>query len=445
MNYSDEYKQKTRTPEQAVKIIKPGDWVDYGFGLGQPVLLDQALAGRVGELWDVKIRGILRLEPLAIIAADPSGQVFTYNSWHFSGYERKLHDQGLCHYIPMVYRNKPRLYETGLRVDVAMVSVAPMDRHGYFNFSLSNSASRSILQTAKTVIVEVNPNLPRALGGMGECVHISDVDMIVEGENRRLITLPTGEASEIDKTIAKLVVEEIQDGATLQLGIGTLPNTIGNLIAESDIKDLGMHTEMLTDAFLTIHKNGKLTNRCKNIDTGKGVWSFCAGSQELYDWVDDNSGLASYPVNYTNSPEIISQNDNMISINSCLEVDLFGQVSSESSGSRHISGTGGQMDFLTGAYMSRDGKGFICFASSCIDKNTIFMKSRVVPRLPEGEIVTSPRSLCHYLVTEWGKVNLAGCSTWERAELIISIAHPDYREELIKDAERLKIWRRSNR
>ena len=445
MTYSDEYKAKLSSPEQAVQSIKSGNWVDYGFGVCQPVALDKALAGRAEELSDIKIRSILRLQPAAVIDADPTGQVFTYNSWHFSGYERKLSDQGACFYDPMVYRNLPCYYRSGIPNDVAMISVAPMDRHGFFNFSLANSATKACLENAKTVILEVNQRLPRALGGMEECIHISEVDNIVEGDNPPLITLPPSEVSETDKQIARLVVEEIHDGSTLQLGIGALPNTIGNIIADSDLRDLGMHTEMLTDAFLTIHRNGKLTNKKKNLNTGKGVWSFAIGSQELYDWVDDNPGLAAFPVNYTNSPEIIAQNENMVSINSCLEVDLFGQISSESSGPRHISGTGGQMDFATGAFMSKNGKSFLCFNSQYLDKNTNSRKSRVVSCLPQGEIVTCPRTLCHYLVTEWGKVNLAGRSTWERAELIISIAHPDFRESLIKEAERLKIWRRSNR
>ncbi len=445
MNYSNEYQQKLRTPEQAVQVIKSGDWVDYGFGVCEPIVLDRALAQRVGELSDIKIRSVLRLDPLEIIAADPRGEVFTFNSWHFSGYERKLHDQGLCHYIPMVYRNLPRYYRAGLENDVAMISVTPMDDHGYFNFSLANSATRACVENAKTVIVEVNQKLPRALGGIEECVHISEVNFIVEGENPAPKTLPECKANEADLQIARLVVEDIHDGSTLQFGIGGLPNTIGNMIAESDLKDLGMHTEMLTDAFLTIQKQGKLTNKAKNFNKGKGVWSFCMGSQELYDWVDDNPGLACYPVYYTNAPEIIAQNDNMVSINSCLEVDLYGQISSESAGARHISGTGGQQDFSTGAFMSKNGKGFICFNSTYNHKSSKEVRSRVIPSLPQCEIVTCPRTLCHTLVTEWGKANLAGRSVWERAELIIGIAHPDYREELIKAAEKLKIWRRSNR
>lgn len=445
MNHSNEYRQKLRSPEQAVEVIRPGDWVDYGFGVCGAIVLDRALAKRVGELSDIKIRSVLRIDPLEIIAADPKAEVFTYNSWHFSGYERKLHDQGLCHYIPMVYRNLPRYYRSGLENDVAMISVAPMDKHGYFNFSLANSATRACLENAKTVIVEVNDKLPRVLGGIEECIHISEVDIIVEGENPAPKTLPECESSEADKKIAQLVVEDIHDGSTLQFGIGALPNAIGNVIAESNIRDLGMHTEMLTDAFLTIYKKGNLTNKAKNFNKGKGVWSFCMGSQELYDWVDENPGLAAYPVNYSNAPEIISQNDNMVSINCCLEVDLFGQISSESAGPRHISGTGGQQDFSTGAFMSKNGKGFICFNSTYEKKSSNEIKSRVVPNLPQAEIVTTPRTLVHTLVSEWGKANLAGRSVWERAELIIGIAHPNYREELIKAAEKLKIWRRSNK
>jgi acyl-CoA hydrolase len=202
---------------------------------------------------------------------------------------------------------------------------------------------------------------------------------------------------------------------------------------------------MLADAYLDMFKTGKLTNRRKNIDKGKGVWTFCIGSQELYDWLDDNPGLASYPVDYTNDPYIMSRNDNLVSINTCIGIDLFGQVSAESAGMRAISGTGGQLDFITGAYLSRGGNSFICFSSTYTDRKTGEVKSRILPSLPMGEIVTDPRSHVHYFVTEWGMVNLAGRSTWERAEKIISIAHPAFREELIKEAQKMKIWRQINK
>lgn len=443
--FMEEYKKKLTTPEEAVKVVKSGDWIDYGFCLTTCDVLDKALASRKEELQDVKVRGGLAMNPLEIIKVDPKREVFTYSSWHFSGYERKMHDMGLCNYIPMVYRNKPLFYRNHLDVDVAMLQVPPMDKHGYFSFSLSNSASRAIIEKAKIVILEINRKLPISLGGQEETIHISEVDYIVEGTNQGLFELPASAPSEIDVKIAGMIVEQIEDGSTIQLGIGGLPNSVGSMIAKSDLKDLGMHTEMLVDAYLLMYKAGKLTNRCKNIDNGKGTWAFCCGSQELYDWIDKNPGLASYPVDYINSPKVISQLDKMVSINNCISVDLYGQISSESSGTRQISGTGGQLDFITGAYASKGGKSFISFASTYTDRSTGKVKSRVVPNFSSCEIVTDPRSQAHYLVTEWGIVNLAGRSTWERAEMIISIAHPDFRDDLIKEAQEMNIWRNSNK
>lgn len=254
-----------------------------------------------------------------------------------------------------------------------------------------------------------------------------------------------GEISDTDRKIAQLILKEIKDGATIQLGVGALPNAVGTMIGESDLKNLGMHTEMLVDAYMMMTKAGKITNTAKKIDTGKGVFSFCAGSQDLYDWVRDNPMLASVPVNYANDPYIMSMNDQLITINNCVEVDIFGQVTSETSGSRQISGTGGQLDFLTGGYMSNGGKSFICFTSTFMDKRTGKKHSRIAACLPENSVVTNPRTQAHCLVTEWGIADLAGRSTWERAEKIINIAHPDFREELISGAERLGIWRKSNK
>ena len=445
MNIQDQYRSKVRTAGEAVKAVKSGDWVDYGFAVNQTRLLDKALAARKDELKDIKIRGCLSMFPREIIAQDPNREVFTYSSWHFTGYERKLHDEGKCNYIPLLYRNMPRFYTKELPVDVAFAAVCPMDRHGFFNFSMSNSSSRAILDKAKVVILEINDRMPVALGGQEECIHISQVDYIVEGGNFDLPVVPAAPPDDIDRRVAEIIVEEIVDGATIQLGIGGMPNAVGTLIAQSDLKGLGMHTEMLVDAYLAMDREGKLTNLNKSIDRGKGVWTFGFGSRELYEWVDNNPGLASFPVNYTNDPDVIAQLDNFISVNNCVEVDLFGQVNAESSGVRHISGTGGQLDFVTGAYRSRGGKSFICFRSSYFDKAEGREKSRVTPVLPPGGIVTDPRNQVHYLVTEWGKVNLAGRSTWERAELIISIAHPSFREELIREAEKMNIWRRSNR
>lgn len=445
MAFSHEYLKKLKKPDEAVAVVKSGDWIDYNFGLNMTVLLDKALAARKDELKDIKVRGSMALRPLKIIEQDPKREVFTYSSWHLTGYERKLHDQGLCNYIPMLFRNKPAYYRNHLEVDVAFISVTPMDEHGYFNFSLSNAATKAILEKSKVVVVEINENLPRALGGREECIHISEVDYIVEGDNEEILELPQTPTNEVDRKVASHIIKEINDGSTIQLGIGSMPNAVGEMIAESDLKDLGMHTEMLVDAYMVLYRNGKLSNKKKNIDKGKGVWSFCMGSKELYEWVRNNPGLASYPVDYTNSPEVMSKNDQLVTINNCVEMDLFGQVSSESSCIRQISGTGGQLDFLTGGFMSRGGKSFICMSSTYNDKKNGQIISRIVPTLPSGEIITDPRSQAFYLVTEWGIANLAGRSTWERTEMIINLAHPNFRDDLIKAAGKMKIWRNSNR
>lgn len=439
-----EYQAKLRNAEDAVKMVHSGDWVDYGFGVTMPIELDRALAARKEELVDIKIRGMLLTRVPEVVKADPKRETFHYNSWHFSGVDRQLYKQGLCDFIPMVYRNKPVFYRSYLEVNVAMVQVTPMDQHGFFNFSLTNSATKAILETADTVILEVNQNLPRVLGGFEECIHISEIDYVVEGQNPAIPTLPRVKSKEVDKEIAQFVVEEMADGSTIQLGIGALPSAVGELIAQSDLKDLGCHTEMLVDAYLDIYNAGKLTNRKKTINRGKAAWSFALGSQELYDWVKDNPFLASFPVDYVNDPRVIRQQKNMVAINNAVEVDLFGQISSESSGVNQISGTGGQLDYVDGASLAEDGKAFICLTSTYQDKNGE-VHSRIVPTLHAGEIVTVPRSQSQYIVTEFGKVNLAGRSTWERAELLISIAHPDFREGLIEEAEKMKIWRRTNK
>lgn len=445
MDYKQEYGLKVTTAAQAVKVVKSGDWVDYNFALAQPVMLDKALAARKGELRDVQVRGGFALRPLEIVSTDPTREHFCYHSWHLSGYERRLSDQGLCDYIPMIYRNLPLYYRKSLEVDVAMFTVAPMDKNGYFNFSLTNSASKAIAERAQILILEINEKLPIVMGGQENCIHISDVDYIVEGDNPDLIVITPAKVTDVDKKIAQLIVGEIQNRSTIQLGVGALPNAVGTMIAESNLKDLGIHTEMLVDAYLSMYRAGKITNKFKNRDKGKSVWSFCVGSKELYDWVDGNMGIASYPIDYTNDPHKMAINDKLITINNCVEVDILGQVTSETSGSRQISGTGGQLDFLTGGYMSAGGKSFICFTSTFTDKKTGELKSRVVANLPENAVVTNPRTQAHYLVTEWGMVDLAGRSIWERAEKIISIAHPDFREGLIKSAEKLGIWRRSNK
>ena len=443
MTVLEEYHSKLRTPEQAVRAVKSGDWVDYTTALGFPVLLDAALAKRREELTDVKIRGNLIFGPIQTVECDPTREHFCYNSWHCSGYERKLCDQGLCNYIPMIFRNVVPYYRHFLTVNVAMMCVTPMDKHGYFNLSCATGVARGILEKADIVILEVNEHLPKIYGGFDESIHISEVDYVVEGEHPPLPQFPIAPPTEEDVKIADLIVPHIVDGATLQLGIGGMPNVVGARLAESDLKDLGMHTELCGDAYYELYKAGKLTNRRKSHQRGKGVTGIVFGSQALYDWVDQNPGVVVEPLEYVNAPETIGKLDNMISINNCIAVDLYGQVCAESAGLRHISGTGGQLDYLTGAAMSKGGKAFICMTSSFVDKTGV-RRSRVLPHFG-GDIVTDPRSQAYYIVTEYGAVNLAGRSTWERAELLVSIAHPDFREDLIAAAEDQKIWRRSNK
>ena len=444
MNFAEEYKRKLKTPEEAVKLVKDGDWVDYSVGIGFPVLLDAALAKRKDELRDIKIRGSLAMQPIQAVEQDRERKTFTYNSWHCSGYERKLCDEGLCNYIPMIFRNMASYYRRYLTVNVAMISVAPMDSKGFFNFSMVNCTTRAILDAADLIILEVNEHMPHVYGGQEDCVHISEVDVVVEGEHGPLAQLPVPPATEIDEKIASLLLPHIPDGATIQLGIGGMPNSVGKLMAESDLKDLGMHTELLSDGFVDLYEAGKLTNSRKTLHRGKGVFGIALGSQRLYDWVGENQGLLSFPMDYVNQPSVMAQMENMISINNCIAIDLYGQVSSESAGTRHISGTGGQLDFSTGAYDAPGGKGFICMTSSYRDKAGN-LKSRILPKFTEGDIITTPRTQAFYIVTEYGIVNLAGRSTWERAEMLISLAHPDFRDELIAAADKQKIWRNSNR
>lgn len=443
MDHLAQYREKLRTPEQAVRVVKSGDWVDYTVALGFPSLLDAALAGRRDELKDVKIRGNLIFGPLKTVECDPERKHFCYNSWHCSGYERKLCDMGLCSYIPMVFRNVVPYYRNFLTVNVAMMAVPPMDKHGYFNLSCSTGVAKGILEKADIVILEVNEHLPHILGGFDESIHISKVDFVVEGEHPPLPQFPIAKATPEDTRIAEQIVPMIPSGATIQLGIGGMPNVVGSLLAQSDLKDLGMHTELCGDAYYELFKTGKLTNAKKRLHRGKGVAGIVFGSQPLYNWVDQNPGVVTAPLEYVNDPAVICQMNDMISINNCISVDLFGQICAESAGLRHISGTGGQLDYLTGAFASTNGKAFICMTSSFADKAGV-QHSRIVPRF-DGDIVTDPRSQAFYLVTEYGMVNLAGRSTWERAEMIISIAHPDFREQLITEAQKQKIWRNSNK
>ncbi len=439
------YQSKLTTAEEAVKVIKSGDWVDYGFCNTHPHVLDEALARRAPELEDVKVRGGIALWKPAIFDIEEPAKHIIYNSHHTGGFERKHIDTGACFYEPMRYSELPRYYYDHINPpDVALIQVGPMDKHGYFNFGVSASHMKAICDTAKILIVEVNQNMPRCLGGFGESVHITDVDMIVEGRNDPMGQMLSAPPTEIDKAVAKQVVERIPNGACLQLGIGGMPNAVGMLLCESDLRDMSVHTEMYVEAFVDLSLCGKISGANKSIDHGRQTYSFAAGSQRVYDFLDDNRMCMAAPVSYVNDIRTIAAIDNFMSINNAVDIDLYGQVSSETSGIRHISGAGGQQDFVLGAYLSNGGKSFICL-SSTFKKKDGTLASRIRPTLAEGSIVTDTRVNTMYVVTEYGCVNLKGLSSWERAEALISIAHPDFREELIQAAQKQKIWYHSNK
>ena len=443
INYMPEYQKKLRSPEEAVRIVKSGDWVEYGYGMTFPTLLDAALAKRRDELTDVKIRGLYVYDAIQTVECDPEQEHFIYNSWHTSPYERNLCERGLCYYTPMLYRNIFWYYTHQIHSNVAFLQATPMDEHGYFNFSVSSGVSRAFVEGSDFVVIEVNENLPKVYGGDGESIHLSCVDLVVEGEHPPMRQVPSRVPTEEEKQIAHHVIPHICDGATLQLGVGGVPDALGMIIADSDLKNLGMHTEFCSDSFAMLAEKGQLTSRFKSILPNKGIFGIAAGTDFMYDWIRDNPRVVSYRLDWVNNPQLIAKMDNYISINGCIAVDLYGQVSSESSALRHISGTGGQLDFVTGATMSDGGKSFICMSSTYTDKAGV-KHSRILPHF-NGDIVTTPRSQSYYIATEYGVANLSGRSSWQRAEALVSIAAPEFRDELIRAAEEQHIWRRSNK
>jgi butyryl-CoA:acetate CoA-transferase len=444
MDFEKIYREKLTTAAEAVKIVKSGDYVEYGFCAITPYELDRAMEERLKGLENVQIHGGVLLRQPAIFEMDDPGAHFTWNSWHMSGIERRMIKKGNAFYAPMRYSELPRYYRDGnSRVDVAMFIVSEMDRHGRFHFGLSASHMAAICEKAEHIIVEVNPNMPRCLGDGEASIHVSDVSMIVESDEP-IPELLDGKISEIDQKVAELILPCIPNGACLQLGIGGMPNAVGTMIAQSDLKDLGVHSEMYVNAFLKMAKAGKINGKKKNIGRYQQNYAFAAGSRELYDYLNDNPECVAAPANYMNDIRVVAQLDNFISINNAVNLDLFGQINAESAGISHISGTGGQLDFMLGAYLSKGGKSFICCASTYTDKQGQ-LQSRILPTLAKGTIVTDSRTCPQYIATEYGMINLKGASVWERAERLISIAHPMFRDELIKEAEKMHIWNCTNR
>jgi acyl-CoA hydrolase len=416
----------------AANLVRPGDWLDYGATLCQPDLFDHALAARKDELRDVNIRGCLTVRPRAVLEADPRRETFHWFNWHFGGYDRKKSDAGLENYIPCNLGEIPDYYRRFIDPpDILIIKTCPIDSDGYFNFSAANLYHRAVVERAKVVIVEVDENLPY-LYGVDNGVHVSEVDYVIDGSHEPAPQLPNPAPTDVDAAVARLIAGEIDNGACLQVGIGAMPNAVTSLLLDSGVRNLGIHTEMLTDGIIDLYRAGIVTGSAKQTDPGMIVCTFGLGSQSLYSTADHNRDILCKPLDLTNLPDVIMANDNVVAINNTTQMDLQGQASSESDGHRHISGTGGQAQFVRGAYASKGGKSFICLSSTY--ERPGVRKSRIVLNLSSGNVVTSTRSDMMYVVTEYGMVNLKGKSVPERAKAMISIAHPDFRDDLEREA-----------
>ena len=440
------YEEKLITVEQAAGMVKDGDFIEMGWTALTPISFDKALAKRVDELHDVTLRGGVVPYKLHTMEADPNGEHFIWNSWHTSGAERGYIGGGRPNsfFVPIKYSEVPRyIRENSIKPTISMIQVSPMDKHGNFNFGLSASHAWASFDVADKIILEVNENIPVALGGFENFINIKDVDYIYEA-NSDILTLGKAPFGEEELKVAEHVLGILQDGDCLQLGIGGLPNAIGSEIAKSDLKDLGVHSEMYVDAFVDMSKAGRITGRKKTIDVGRQCYAFAAGSQELYDFIDGNEELMAAPVDYVNGIDVVSSIDNFVSINTAMEVDLWGQISAESVGTRHISGAGGALDFVLGAYKSKGGRSIVSLLSSRVNKEGKRI-SNIVPTFKAGTQATAVRSNTHYIATEQGIVNFKGLTTWQAAEALVGLAHPDNRDELIQEAEKLGIWRNSNK
>jgi acyl-CoA hydrolase len=426
------HRAKAISAGEAAALVRPGMWLDYGAGLCQPDEFDTALAARKQELHDVKIRGCLSTRPRAVFEEDPEGKHFYGLSLHFSGYDRRKHDAGRMGYMPVNLGEIPDYYRRFIPpVDIVVLRTCPMDADGFFNFSAANLWHRAIIERAKCVIVEVTDGLPYCLG-LENGVHVSEVDYIIGGDNQPAPVVPNPPATDVDRAVGRLIAAEIEDGACLQIGIGGMPNAVCTELLNSPAYDLGVHTEMMTDGIVDLYKAGRINGARKQTHPGKLTYSFALGSAGLYAALHRNPDFQCLPVDHTNLPHNIMANDRVISINNTTQIDLQGQAASESDGLRHISGTGGQLQFVRGAYASQGGKTFICLSSTYDRRGE--RKSRIALHLTHGNIVTTPRSDVMYVVTEYGIVNLKGKSVPERAQLLISIAHPDFREDLTRQA-----------
>jgi 4-hydroxybutyrate CoA-transferase len=430
MNWMDDYKSKLRSAADAVALIESGDCVYYGGNAAIPQALVRALAARRDELHDVQLNHVLLLGDDPLSAPGMEGH-FRHNSLFVGPADRQAVNDGRADYVPIFLHMIPRLFrERIVPLDVTMVQVSPPDEHGFMSLGVETLASVAACQAAKTVIAQVNERMPRVLG---DCfLHVNRVTAIVEC-TEPLRELRSAPATEVEKAIARNVVGLLQPGSTVQMGIGGIPDSVYEAM-EGEL-ELGIHTEMMSDGAMRAIERGVVTGTRKTLHPGKVVITFALGTEQLYRFLDNNPLIEAHPVNYVNDPEVVSRNDNIVAVNSAIEVDLTGQVCSDSIGAYIYSGFGGQVDFIRGAARSRGGRPVIALPSTA--KRGLV--SRIVPYLKEGAGVVTSRADVHYVVTEHGVANLFGKNLRERVEALVLIADPRYQDELVRAARERKL------
>ena len=428
-DYTKMYAEKLTTADELAARVESGWSIGMDTSVSAAPAIVSAIARRAadGALDGLTVQTILDAYPFEFYADESLRGKMTGLSWFSSGGARRAINGGWADILPAYYRDIPKLIRENYEYDVVLLSVSPMDKHGYFSLATANSYTEALLDRTKRVFLEVNSFQPRAICG-GQ-VHISRVDGLIE-HSAPLPVMAPAKIDPVSETIGNIIAEQIPDGACIQLGIGAIPDATG--MALKTKHDLGIHTEMFTDSMVELLECGAVNNSKKQIHRNKSVTTFAFGSKRIYDFVDDNPSIEILPVEYVNSPEVICKNDNMRSINAAIEVDFYGQVCAESVGTKHMSGSGGQIDFVRGACQSKGGKSFIAFTSTA-KGGTI---SKIKPILTPGAVCTTSKYDVDYIVTEFGIAHLRGRSLGERTRQLIAIAHPDFRDELTFEAKK---------